>query len=600
MTSDLNLPESPFFKHLWTNYAPSDAEVSQIRDFIAPPSRRVQEIDEIVNALLAERTTLISTIDAHKALTHPIRRIPQEILQLIFLECLPTDHFPTMDVTAAPIVLTRVCQSWRALALDTRHLWSSIHIVTNPIPNFDGNETSKRVDRVVGWLSLANDTPLSISLFSEAVDFGPGPADLRLRNIIFHRSHQIRELRFKISEYYLMEFFTGARPGFEWPLLEKLAIDLKTNVHNLSLGHWLDDYTEDAIFKAPRLKSIELNHVDCLASILPLKWSQMEEIQVYGLTGDPARRISFAREDIRQLLHYTPNLRVLHIAVFDLLSDGHLPQDYYGPPKPIDAELVLHELTTLHLCDSGVCSIPGSSLGFQSFLDDLRLPSLTHLSYDRTVLDGVYIPSPTPDAHPLLRFLRFQRQPLQITSFAVNFKVLSEGVLIECLRLMPALEHLWVYHEATIPGRVPSIDEYAPPLGDRILVAMSWHGSASLCPRLRTLRLARASVALTSVKVFCEERLKLSRTTNGTFAPLARIQVDIHAPGVASTEDMCVAAYALEDVLKERGVDATINLRSRATTRRRDERDGSFNPSAGLKTPEETWPNSAAVDVYTF
>ncbi|KAM6495262.1 hypothetical protein JOM56_009885 [Amanita muscaria] len=60
----------------------------------------------------------------------PIERCPREILENIFMECLPPAHEP--DRTLMPLQLSHICTRWRAIAFQLPHLWRSLYIVKNP------------------------------------------------------------------------------------------------------------------------------------------------------------------------------------------------------------------------------------------------------------------------------------------------------------------------------------------------------------------------------------------------------------------------------------------------------------------------------------
>ncbi|PFH46949.1 hypothetical protein AMATHDRAFT_125205, partial [Amanita thiersii Skay4041] len=56
----------------------------------------------------------------------PIQRLSPEILAEIFAHCLNKLH--SNNIRHCPLLLCRVCSSWRALALHTPRLWSSLFI----------------------------------------------------------------------------------------------------------------------------------------------------------------------------------------------------------------------------------------------------------------------------------------------------------------------------------------------------------------------------------------------------------------------------------------------------------------------------------------
>lgn len=91
--------------------------------------------------------------------------IPDDILALIFGQCLPSGRNATMRPSDAPIVLCHVCSGWRRLALRLPELWASLHIFTrNDNSNASAELTvQERDSRVVEWLERSGALPLSLS-----------------------------------------------------------------------------------------------------------------------------------------------------------------------------------------------------------------------------------------------------------------------------------------------------------------------------------------------------------------------------------------------------------------------------------------------------
>ncbi|TDL17958.1 hypothetical protein BD410DRAFT_793836 [Rickenella mellea] len=64
------------------------------------------------------------------------QRAPADVLEMIFLICLPEsnpknyDHvtFPRPSMCEAPMVFGQICQSWRDVALSTPRLWACLSI----------------------------------------------------------------------------------------------------------------------------------------------------------------------------------------------------------------------------------------------------------------------------------------------------------------------------------------------------------------------------------------------------------------------------------------------------------------------------------------
>ncbi|KAH9475161.1 hypothetical protein JR316_0012272 [Psilocybe cubensis] len=118
----------------------------------------------------------------YKSILSPARRIPIDILHHIFYRCLPAQRNPLMSSYEAPMVLTQVCRTWRAIALSSPRLWSKIHItyayssklkansdsMSEPdqdLPTVDGDTILRmRCDAVKQWLHRSGSCPISISI----------------------------------------------------------------------------------------------------------------------------------------------------------------------------------------------------------------------------------------------------------------------------------------------------------------------------------------------------------------------------------------------------------------------------------------------------
>ncbi|KAF8138039.1 hypothetical protein K438DRAFT_1537299, partial [Mycena galopus ATCC 62051] len=121
---------SPFAPRLGTNYCPTDEEVLDIADLLVEPTLRLKGIDDeiaklqtAIDKLAEERDSLGAYVEAHQALISPARRLPLDIVQEIFIACLPTHRNCVMSASEAPVLLGRICSSWRTISLSTPRLW---------------------------------------------------------------------------------------------------------------------------------------------------------------------------------------------------------------------------------------------------------------------------------------------------------------------------------------------------------------------------------------------------------------------------------------------------------------------------------------------
>ncbi|KAF8157341.1 hypothetical protein K438DRAFT_1479009, partial [Mycena galopus ATCC 62051] len=66
-----------------------------------------------------KRDQLEDFIDAHMALVSPVRRLPDEVMQEVFLATRPSTRNPALSSDEAPLLLCRICRSWRVIAITT-------------------------------------------------------------------------------------------------------------------------------------------------------------------------------------------------------------------------------------------------------------------------------------------------------------------------------------------------------------------------------------------------------------------------------------------------------------------------------------------------
>ncbi|THU81797.1 hypothetical protein K435DRAFT_692804, partial [Dendrothele bispora CBS 962.96] len=90
----------------------------------------IAQLEMAISVVKHKRTRLERYIANCRSLLSPIRRLPPEILTLVFL-CLCRDQIIGYDTVDFDIVLpafelSRVCASWREVALNTPAIWSNV------------------------------------------------------------------------------------------------------------------------------------------------------------------------------------------------------------------------------------------------------------------------------------------------------------------------------------------------------------------------------------------------------------------------------------------------------------------------------------------
>ncbi|KAJ7983226.1 hypothetical protein DFH06DRAFT_1292485 [Mycena polygramma] len=126
------------------NEAPLDAEIPLIRDIISKEEARVETLESQIRNSKAALAKLVKRRDKaaehlreHRAIVHPLRRAPPELICEIFACTL--DSLDGVDIfsPAPPWYLGQICQSWRLWALAYPRLWCDITIPSPPRPSAD-------------------------------------------------------------------------------------------------------------------------------------------------------------------------------------------------------------------------------------------------------------------------------------------------------------------------------------------------------------------------------------------------------------------------------------------------------------------------------
>ncbi|KAF9038973.1 hypothetical protein BDZ89DRAFT_933671, partial [Hymenopellis radicata] len=121
------------------NHPPLDVELSAFHEVVETtpaaleaPDLKIAQARELLENLLSARQHAQSHFEDAKALLHPIRSIPTELLAQIFRHCVvksPNDEDPdALDPRAAPWLLSGVCRRWRYLTINSPQLWTQLSL----------------------------------------------------------------------------------------------------------------------------------------------------------------------------------------------------------------------------------------------------------------------------------------------------------------------------------------------------------------------------------------------------------------------------------------------------------------------------------------
>ncbi|KAJ7457849.1 hypothetical protein FB451DRAFT_589516 [Mycena latifolia] len=490
---------SPFTSKLGTNYCPQDDEIPAIQCILAETAVRVKGLDDEIadlqkalDKLTEERDRLNAYVDAHQALLSPVRRLPLDIIHEIFVACLPMYRNCAMSAMEAPVLLGRICSSWRTISLSIPRLWSRLHIVEPSFP-FESSPilVEEKLEQILAvtsaWLRRSGQCALSISLHSELN--APGlipPVHDRLAKAIVPFSSRWEHITFVTSSPALATFshFTAA----DVPMLKSIAVRLY-DPHTVDAANKIQ-WSSWGLFQAPDVSSvgISLNSYNPLE--LPLRWSRLTNLSLSQGWGPGGRSVT--SKIARQVLARCPELQVCKLIVYDGRTDS------VSPTSEPDLELPFLHTLSLQCGDIGfaLCQL----------FDSLSLPLLRHFKlrgYCRVDSDISF--APFLAATPRFQTLDINVEAFTRSSLAVFFRGLP-----------PTVQKLQLVDISTDWATPSELDV----LSDDILTLLT-DSSAPCCPGLQELR-------IDDCQFFSDKELLrfiLARMTDGGNRTLTRVQV---------------------------------------------------------------------------
>ncbi|KAJ7811572.1 hypothetical protein B0H14DRAFT_2378309 [Mycena olivaceomarginata] len=132
---------APFSAQLEPITAPQNAEVLEIRSLLVEPHVELKHLDdeiaELQNAidkLVAERDSLGAYVEAHSTLIalSPARRLPRDVIEEIFVACLPTHRNCVNECSRGTCPSGRICSAWRAISRPQNRDFGPSSISLNP------------------------------------------------------------------------------------------------------------------------------------------------------------------------------------------------------------------------------------------------------------------------------------------------------------------------------------------------------------------------------------------------------------------------------------------------------------------------------------
>jgi hypothetical protein len=197
---DKDVRRSPLRHLLKSNAAPSDSEVIAIHALITDAEFWIEELHRFPardRAFHVTESKLLEIIEAHRALLSPVRYLPSEILQEIFLHYADNPH--PNAIATMPWRLGHISHRWRKIALSLPSLWDNI-------PKIDVSLAKPKRSYVRALICLIQRSGSSPTLKFDISGYYFSPCSIRkvpkspiIEEIMLH-SERIEQLRVKVDE----------------------------------------------------------------------------------------------------------------------------------------------------------------------------------------------------------------------------------------------------------------------------------------------------------------------------------------------------------------------------------------------------------------
>ncbi|KAJ7634596.1 hypothetical protein FB45DRAFT_470177 [Roridomyces roridus] len=485
---------SPFASKLGTNYCPTPDDTIEIKALLREPllqmkrlDTKIAELQQALNKLIGERESLKTHVQAYKALLSPVRRMPADIMQEIFLMCLPTHRNCVMDARETPLLLGRICGAWRTLSLGTPRLWANLHIVDRgEPPRQEGSEPASDseyapwpmalqepraalvADAVRAWLERAGRCPLSISMQYD-LEFGHSPSQ-SIAQTIFSLASRWQHIRFAATAPAFQELVQ--LNAADVPELQSVALQC----HEVGWDSPGFAWNSLSFLAGAKVQTVAVSGTGLVVPQLPLEWTRLTT-----LSNLPDRYFAGMRRDSRvtvdaALLTMSRCPR-LHSLSFELTT------------LPVAGELDFvdhHRLQSLHLTGDGQTSA--------SLLDRISVPQLKDFTLRTDWIDPWGNPHAGGhrDSFPEPSLVRFLATLPLLKSLSLTTGPIGSSSLKKILHHLPhSLQHLHINADKGHASRY-----YAASQGDFLASLAMMPGSTIALPILRDFDIAIAGEEL--------------------------------------------------------------------------------------------------------
>ena len=376
--------------------------------------------------------------------------LPIELQNAIFFFCV--SPFPRFSIKEAPIVLARVCSTWRSIVLSTPILWSSFGVEIQGSGSSGLLHDTRLMHRMKLWLERSSCFPLSVRLIYNPVGHVSEDRSTQFLTALVSQAHRWRSAHFTLPAASIAKLHPF--PPNSFPTLRSLTFKVSTGVQ-VSPSN-------------PPLNILTMN----------IPWRQLTGLD---LQLEPSNLPTL--DEAMDILSQTVNLKYGTLQLKCIWHRRDIQRNKLSLPTLDTLQLILQDAgraaNRLEAC-------------LMQFLNLLCLPKLRvlHLGWLANGNVGFWSLAHTD----FLAFLGASAETLR--ELTMTYFPISENELFECLSQVPRLTHLdlrFALHEGANDPITNRLLEACTIPSSTISGGIAWstpaHAEIPLLPRLEYINL---------------------------------------------------------------------------------------------------------------
>ncbi|KAI4524611.1 hypothetical protein K525DRAFT_266871 [Schizophyllum commune Loenen D] len=165
-----------------------EAIIEETRAQLAKVQHAIGNVDQTLDSLSTLQSKLENALAMQRAYVAPVRRVPVEVLEMIFeLSCEDATIDPS-DCT--PLALSAVCRLWRHIVLGTPRVWADLQLTNMRFEGWSARQMV--VGRLKHCLRMANGLPLTQPIHANSTT---GSSGLNLFSVLLKHTAQWQHLQ---------------------------------------------------------------------------------------------------------------------------------------------------------------------------------------------------------------------------------------------------------------------------------------------------------------------------------------------------------------------------------------------------------------------